>query len=196
MYHKPIANVLWTLSRLVKVICTLQINWVSTTAQRGTLFNSGCKTAESKLDGKAAHAILLSLVPWMKLFEKLHKPHHWHLRLTWNSSCCSDFLVYQSLCQQWHDIWMATASQPKLLARMQTFLSNATVQRQLNGKGSMISGWQASTSVISWSTLMSEYNVFTHRVVGRAQWESVFAAKWCIATGCYCNAANCWLRLN
>ena len=31
-YHKPIANVLWTLSRLVKIICTLQINWVSTTA--------------------------------------------------------------------------------------------------------------------------------------------------------------------
>ena len=32
MYHKPIANVLWTLSRLVKIIYTLQINWVSTTA--------------------------------------------------------------------------------------------------------------------------------------------------------------------
>ena len=62
-----------------------------------------------------------------------------------SSSCCSDFLMYQSLCQQWHDIWMAMASQLKLLARMQTFLSNATVQRQLSGEDSVVSGWQAST---------------------------------------------------
>ena len=62
VYHKPIANVLWTLSRLVKIICTLQINWVSTTAQQGTLFGSGCKTAESKLYGKVAHTMLSSLV--------------------------------------------------------------------------------------------------------------------------------------
>ena len=46
---QPIANVLWTLLTLVKIIYTLQINWVLTTAQRGILFGSGCKTVESKL---------------------------------------------------------------------------------------------------------------------------------------------------
>ena len=43
---------------------------------------------------------------------------------------------------------MAMASQPNLLARIQTFLSNATLQRQLNDEDSMVSGWQASTSII------------------------------------------------
>ena len=76
VYYKLTTNVLWTLLRLVKIICTLQINWVLTTAQQGTLFRSGCKMAKSKPDDKVVHTMLLSLVQWMKIFEKLHWLHH------------------------------------------------------------------------------------------------------------------------
>ena len=64
VYHKPIANVLWTRLEAGEDIFTFQINWTSTTAQQGTLFGAGYKTVRRC-------AQCLSLVPWMKLFEKL-----------------------------------------------------------------------------------------------------------------------------
>ena len=132
------------LSKLVKIICTVQIDWASTTAQRRTLFGSGRKTAESKLDGKLRPSTQCCCC-WC---------HGW----SYSRNCISrtihdiDIGMKQQLLQwfpgvpnsqQWHDIWMATASQPKLLARMQTFLSNATVQWQLNGSWRPYGQWLA-----------------------------------------------------
>ena len=49
-----------------------------------------------------------------------------------------------------------------LTGMKQQLLQLFYVQRQLNGEDSMVSGWQASTSIIVWSTLMREWIQYFH----------------------------------
>ena len=144
-YHKPIANILWTLSRLMKHICTLQINWVSTAVQRGILFGSCCKMTESKLRRQQHNVVVTGAMNEAIRVKCIGRTIHGideHETAVVAAICwCTNLSVNSG-----HDIWMATASQ--LLPRMQTFLSDATVQRPLNDEDSIVSVWQASTSII------------------------------------------------